>query len=305
MYTVRDDVGLQHTCQSLGVTYLSKPASRLGLGEAVKAASQNKISIDKSGPRKLLIAEDTESVRDVFQRQLKSLKVEADFVVNGADALKAYKTGQYGILFTDLHMPEIDGYEVTRTIREGENGDGHDETSHFPIIVLTADVQMAQRQVYMQYGFDECLLKPVSLGQFKRLLYRWGLLEDDSAPGMPEHISHKKVTKAEKIPVIDTKGLAALMGCVESDAIEMLRSFPSMMEKEVQKIQQAWERGDMNALSEAAHSLKGAARSACCNVLGEAASLLQDSATSGKATMQQIGTVWKEFAAVEAAIKEL
>jgi DNA-binding response OmpR family regulator len=80
LYTVRNDYGMQYTAKVLGAKYLSKPASRLGLGETVKAAAARMTEQDFTGPRKLLIAEDTESVRDVLRRQLQKLGVEADFV---------------------------------------------------------------------------------------------------------------------------------------------------------------------------------------------------------------------------------
>jgi len=187
MYTVRDDAGLQHTLQSLGAVYVSKPASRVGLGEAVLDAASKVQKLSIEGPKRLLIAEDTDSIRDVLQRQLNNLGVEADFVENGALALEALKSKKYGLLLTDLHMPELDGYSVIKHIRdnEGEN--------RFPVIALTADVQMGQRQTYMSYGFDECLLKPVSLGQFKRLLIRWGLLD-----ALIEEESIKSKSKTEK-----------------------------------------------------------------------------------------------------------
>ncbi len=305
MYTVRDDVGLQHTCQSLGVTYLSKPASRLGLGEAVKAASQNRLHVNRDVPCRLLIAEDTASVRDVFKRQLKSLKVEADFVENGADALKAFKTNKYGILFTDLHMPEMDGYELTKTIRASEKEEIEDR---FPIIALTADVQMSQRQIYLEHGFDECLLKPVSLGQFKRLLYRWGLLEEDIGPIMPDIPAMTQRDSLSDIPaaphIIDLPALCDLMGCAEKDAAEMLAAFPAMSDPIIQKIQQAWDVKDMHALGEAAHSLKGAAKSACCPLLAEAASDLQDAVATGSVSEPHITQVWRKFSEVEAEIKK-
>lgn len=305
LYTVRDDLGLQHTCQSLGVNYLAKPASRLGLGAAVKDASQKKVHINKEGPRKLLIAEDTESVRNVFERQLKSLAIDADFVANGQEALDALESNEYAILLTDLHMPEIDGYEVVKTIRKHEE----QKEDHFPVIALTADVQMSQRQVYMEHGFDECLLKPVSLGQFKRLLYRWGLLEDEIAPIMPtipaleEKPARSDIPRAPKI--IDLPALQDLMGCSEEDAKEMLESFPSMSEPILNKMQQSWDTKDMPSLTEAAHSLKGAARSACLNELAQAASELQDAASQGQAIQPQVTQVWRRFAEVEAVLKEL
>ncbi len=278
MYTVRDDIGLQHSLNALGVKYLTKPASRIGLGEAVKDAARRTLKIGIDGPARLLIAEDTESVRDVLGRQLDKLGVEADFVENGRQALAALETGRYGILFSDLHMPEIDGYELVNTIRERENEDKN--APHFPVVVLTADVQMGQRQTYLSHGFDECLLKPVSLGQFRRLLVRWGLLDETDTP--PEETGNTQPSGNNNPgalpPAVDLDAMKAQMGAIDAGSIEMLHMFVDMTAPLIERIGNAHENGDLHDLHEAAHSLKGGARSACCNVLGDIAARLQDAA---------------------------
>lgn len=267
MYTVRDDSGLQHTLQSLGAVYVSKPASRLGLGEAVLDAASKVQRLTVDGPKRLLIAEDTASIRDVLQRQLNNLGVEADFVENGALALEALKSNQYGLLLTDLHMPEIDGYNVIKTIRESEAETNSNK--HFPVISLTADVQMGERQTYMSYGFDECLLKPVSLGQFKRLLIRWGLL--DAQLDAPKK---KQAAPPSSKEAIDKDAIISQMGALDKDTIDMLNMFVEMTEPLIEKITNC-ESNNFEELSELGHSLKGAARSACANTLGDHAATLQ------------------------------
>lgn len=268
MYTVRDDIGLQHSLQSLGVNYLSKPASRVGLGTAVKDATRKMVRTQHDGPQRLLIAEDNPTVREVIQRQLARLEVEADFVTNGREALAALKTGSYAILFTDLHMPDIDGYGVVQSIRANETRDGSD---HFPVVVLTADVQMVQRQIYLAEGFDECLLKPVSLGQLRRLLIRWGLLSDvvDVIPDTPP----PPVAAAQSFSI---ENLMNQMGADRESAIEMLKIFVDMTIPLIDTIRDANAVKDFESLRDSAHSLKGAARSACCDTLGDLASALQD-----------------------------
>jgi signal transduction histidine kinase/CheY-like chemotaxis protein len=298
MYTVRDDAGLSHSLQSLGVTYLTKPASRAGLGAAVRAAAQAVIKMDMSGPKKLLIAEDTESVREVLQRQLDRLGVEADFVEDGNQALKAVETGQYGILFTDLHMPGIDGYEVVRRIREQEK----DGERHYPVIVLTADVNMAQRQVYITHGFDECLLKPVTLGQFRRLLIRWGLLTEEAGGDISDTDNMQEPSEKHEGKAIDIKGLAAMMGGSEQDALEMISLFAEMTEPHIDAIRSACERGDAHTLHEEAHSLKGAARSACAARLGDLAGDLQENAAHGKIPDSLVEDILEEFSKIRSEI---
>jgi len=307
MYTVRDDKGLQHSLQSLGATYLSKPASRAGLGEAVRDCARKPIEIDDSLPKRLLIAEDTEQVRDVLRRQLNTIGADADFVNDGMEALEALKSGKYGLLITDLHMPEMDGYGLVEAIREKEMTD--EKGRHFPVIVLTADVQMAQRQIYLRHGFDECLLKPVSLGQFKRLLIRWGLLEDDgvtsNAPPKESPAPDATPKSGDTPPAIDMKALEAQMGEINDSVIEMLGMFTGMTQPILDQVVQAQAEKDYKALKEAAHSLKGAARSAGCMALGEAAANLQDKADTGQDCTELIKRVQGEFTRADEAIKSL
>lgn len=305
MYTVRDDPGLQHSLQSLGVRYLAKPASRLGLGEALLEATSKMARTQVDGPTRLLIAEDTASVRDLLQRQLKALGAHADFVMNGREALDALATDKYGILFTDLHMPEIDGYGLVEAIRTKEKETGR----RLPVIALTADVQMAQRQVYMAHGFDECLLKPVSLGHFRRLLIRWGLLSQDSAEqSQPQEKSAAPAiapTNDGLPPAIDTKAIVEQMGAFDDMAIEMLGMFIDMTRPVIEKLTASQAANDHHAIAEAAHSLKGGARSACALHLGDLASETQDRAEKKQDTGELSRKIVAEFDRVADTISRM
>lgn len=304
MYTARADTGLSLALQSLGVTYITKPASRPGLGEAVLGAAAAMESMSIDGPTRLLIAEDTASVRDVLGRQLQTLGVDADFVENGLEALEALKSGKYGILFTDLHMPEMDGYGVVEAVRATEKDD---DAKHFPVIVLTADVQMAHRDTYMKHGFDECLLKPVSLGQFRRLLIRWGLLD---AEFQLDHSDDKKaptqeMEESDLPPAIDRDSIMSQMGALDANTVEMMHMFVDMTTPLVKQIEESFDHGDLTKLQEGAHSMKGAARSACCNVLGDIASELQDQSEAGVMRDDLVEAVIKEFERVKAEVSNL
>jgi len=301
MYTVRDDIGLSHSLRALGATFLTKPASRAGLGGAVRDVASQADQLDIDGPRRLLIAEDTEGVREVLSRQLAKLDIEYDFAFDGAAALEAYNTGEYGLLITDLHMPKVDGYEVVKTIRESEEG----SDKHFPVIVLTADVQMAQRNAYLDHGFDECLLKPVSLGQFKQLLMRWGLADK----AVEEPASAPKIEMNSDIqdeaPAIDQAAMIEQMGDFGANEIKMLGMFIGMTQSVMDQIIEANRDGDLNALAEAAHSLKGAALSACAMILGEIAGEIQDAAEAQKDCSDNVEKLIVEYARVGDEIQSL
>jgi len=294
LYTVRDDFGMQYSAKVLGAKYLSKPASRLGLGEAVKAAARRMSEQDYTGPKRLLIAEDTPSVQDLLRRQLEKLGVEADFVSTGFEAVRALEKKEHGILFTDLHMPDMDGYQLVASIRADEERDNIDSLKRFPVIVLTADVQMAQRQAYLSHGFDERLLNPVSLGQFRQLLIRWGVMKEaEDAP--PPDAAHKATLLAgaeenhvglppalnDQMPALDHQMIIQQMGAVDAGAADMLGIFVQMTEPQIDKINAAYDAMDKHLLKELGHSLKGAARSACCPRLGDLAAELQDKGQHG------------------------
>lgn len=304
MYTVRDDAGLQHSLQALGAKYLTKPASRAGLGEAVAGAASKVKRKTIDGPTRLLVAEDTDSVRYVLGKQLDKLDIEFDFAENGKQAIEMLESGEYGLLITDLHMPEMDGYQVVEHIRAEEE---HDENKHFPVIVLTADVQMAQRETYLRHGFDECLLKPVSMGQFKGLLIRWGLLGENSVEISPEKetVSSDNTEKNGLPPAVDIGAMKEQMGAFDESTIEMLHMFADMTAPLIEKIKAAQNANDFHDLMEGAHSLKGAARSACCNVLGDLAAKLQDASETKKDAPELVEDIVKEFDRTCAEIKEL
>jgi signal transduction histidine kinase/DNA-binding response OmpR family regulator len=304
MYTVRDDIGLKHSLKALGVSYLSKPASRVGLGEAIADAAKRIERHQAIGSKSVLIVEDTESIRDVLERQFKKLKIDVSFAPNGIKALLKMEKQEYGIVITDLHMPKMDGYELIKKIRH--NTDINSPLYSYqkaPVIVLTADVQMAQRQVYLSHGFDECLLKPVTYLQLKRLLIRWGLIEEElSELGHEEH-TQKSLPSDITAPAIDIDLVKTQMGEFNEDTIEMLKIFIEMTEPLLDTINSAYKHQDFYGLREAAHSLKGASRSACCNVLGDIAAKLQDGAEAeDKDCKKHIEDIELEF---ERAKKEI
>ena len=99
--------------------------------------------------------------------------------------------------------------------------------------------------------------------------------------------------------------MAAQMGDFDENAIEMLKLFVDMTQPLIERIADAGKNNDRNGLKEAAHSLKGAARSACLNDLGEAAAALQHEAESGGSCQELIEKVGTEFARARAEINAL
>ncbi|MCA9221928.1 MAG: response regulator, partial [Planctomycetales bacterium] len=83
----------------------------------------------------VLLTEDNLTNQDVIRRQLGLLGYACEVANNGAEGLKAYKSGRYAMILTDCHMPEMDGYEMTGAIRKAEAG----SKARIPIVAVTAN----------------------------------------------------------------------------------------------------------------------------------------------------------------------
>ncbi|SDY50843.1 PocR ligand-binding domain-containing protein [Tindallia californiensis] len=119
----------------------------------------------RSKKRSILIVDDDRIGREVVSRTLKKEKFLVDTAVNGAEAIEKARERSYDLILMDCQMPEIDGYEATRSIRKYE---GMKERKT-PIIALTAKALPGDREACLKAGMDAYLEKPLNL----ELLKEW------------------------------------------------------------------------------------------------------------------------------------
>jgi CheY-like chemotaxis protein len=120
--------------------------------------------------RKVLVVDDHPVNREVLMRQLAILGIDADSAVDGEDALAKWSIGDYALVLADIHMPQIDGYELTRRIRAIESEHG---SPRLPIVAVTANVMKGEEQRCLALGMDAYLSKPISVDRLKSTLERW------------------------------------------------------------------------------------------------------------------------------------
>jgi CheY-like chemotaxis protein/HPt (histidine-containing phosphotransfer) domain-containing protein len=119
-------------------------------------------------PQRILIAEDNAVNQKVLIAQVSRLGYRADIVSDGEKALAALARTPYALVLMDLHMPVLDGYAATATIREREG-----LRLHTPVIAVTASVIEGEREKCLAAGIDDYLPKPVRSEDLSAMLTKW------------------------------------------------------------------------------------------------------------------------------------
>jgi CheY-like chemotaxis protein len=119
------------------------------------------------GPR-VLLAEDDMVNQALIRRMLEKLGCCVEVVGTGREAVAAVARIEYGLVFMDCQMPEMDGFEATAAVRQSETG-----SRHVPIIALTASAMQGDREACLAAGMDDYLSKPLGLRDLERMLRRW------------------------------------------------------------------------------------------------------------------------------------
>ncbi len=122
----------------------------------------------------ILVAEDNAVNQKVVLRMLAKLGVAVDLAKNGEEAIAAVNTRNYDLVFMDVQMPIIGGYEATRRIRTREQ-----TPAHLPIVAMTAAAMASDREECLAAGMDDYVSKPTKIKELEAVLLRW--LPDESA----------------------------------------------------------------------------------------------------------------------------
>jgi signal transduction histidine kinase/CheY-like chemotaxis protein len=117
----------------------------------------------------VLLVEDDAVNQLVVETMLSKLGCSVEVVGDGEAACEASERARYDLILMDLHMPNMDGYEATRRIREGEKLRG----LYTPIVALTADALAGDRQRCIDAGMDDFVTKPISTTMLAAVVERW------------------------------------------------------------------------------------------------------------------------------------
>ncbi len=204
-------------------------------------------------------------------RQLGLLGVGADTSEDGVEALEAWTKGDYALVLADIHMPRMDGYELTQQLRATE---AERSLARTPIVAVTANAMKGEEERCLAAGMDGYLAKPVAIDRLRMILERWLSIGRAGGAGAASEGGGRD-------RAIDRDVLAAWLGDDKAGIDALLVKFRDSAVDSERAIDAAWRGGDLAELAAAAHRLKGAAQAVGAAGVGRTAAALEQAGKSG------------------------
>ncbi len=285
--------------------FISKPFRRAGLLDCLKQAlrlesrlvapvSPKGASFAKhvkpgGGRWSVLLAEDNTINQMVAIKMLEHQGCRVEVASNGQEAIDALKRRAFDLVLMDCQMPEVDGFEATRRIRQGEPGV---LTPQLPIIALTARALQGDREKCLQSGMDDYLTKPLEMDPLSEVLNRW--LANPKAPPAPAPVSPPATLSTKPVAVIfDRADFMRRLMDDESLAAAMVESYLADMPAQLDKLKAAIAAGDADAAGKVAHRIKGASASMGAVAFRDAAHELETAGRAGD--LAKVRSVYPEL----------
>ena len=269
-------------------------SEREGIHLCTRHSAREELKRFSGGNSRILLVEDNIFNQQVAMGILKKLDLTIDAVGNGEEALKALALQPYDLVFMDVQMPVMDGYEATAKIRDPQSLVlRHD----IPVIAMTAKAIAGDREKCLEMGMNDYITKPVSLKSLVEVLEKWlpkdkrgqvngNLVISNSCP-LPEEDETEARTLLDKKAILNR-----LMGDEEL-VKRLLNSFLEDILLQLPKLEEAFKNKDIRQVELHAHSIKGAAGNAGAISLQQMAEKVEASVESGN--LEDAAALMPEF----------
>jgi signal transduction histidine kinase/CheY-like chemotaxis protein/HPt (histidine-containing phosphotransfer) domain-containing protein len=209
-------------------------------------------SMGQRHPLHILLAEDHPTNQKLALRILDRLGYRADVAANGLEVLAALERQHYDVVLMDMQMPEMDGLETTRRIRQHELE--HDD-EHLRIVAMTANAMQGDRELCLAAGMDDYVSKPIRVELLVDALERVKAHEHHDEEGAGGNNVAGGLTADS---ILDPTALANLREVVGDDAfmVELIETFLTDAPKLIKDMETAVAQNDAALLRLSAHSLK-------------------------------------------------
>ncbi|HEY3383491.1 MAG TPA: ATP-binding protein [Vicinamibacterales bacterium] len=222
-----------------------------------------------SGVRVLLV-EDNQINQRVEREMLEGLGASVQIATDGREAVDVVmRVGErFDAVLMDLQMPEMDGDEATRVIRQKR------PDLLLPIIAVTANSIESERAACIDAGMNDYLAKPVDPGRLEAMLKRWVTPHVPARPAATEVAGVSADVPTLEIAGVNAPSALGRLNGKQDLLVRLLRGFVSDHGRSAAEIAEAVSRGDLETASKLTHALKGVAGTlSAFEVLGAARAL--------------------------------
>ncbi len=251
----------------LTLVWAQRDGSASGL--ITRQIARRQQSLEAQAPRqdrvRVLVVEDNPINLQVASRNLEKLGCDVHTAKNGAEAVAMLEHHDVAVVFMDIQMPVMDGFEATRVIREQEANTDR----HLPIVAMTAHAMAGYRELCLQAGMDGYITKPLRLADMGRALSRWAHVaeqvpETPEVPAQPQPAPRSPTASATVLEDLDAPVLDQAQADEVSDGSpDALRELLDLLLEtgttNLDHATQALREGDAQRARRSLHSLKGAA----------------------------------------------
>ena len=248
------------------------------------------VSAMRTEPR-LLLVEDNPVNLLVAQKLLSALGFRCETAANGDIALKRMQLEHFDLILMDCQMPVLDGYAATRRWRELETQRA--EGGRLPIVAMTANAMAGDRQRCLDAGMDDYLAKPVSREQLESCLHRWlpdrmnfvlrnAALVTPAEPAPPSPAVATARAPAPSFPVLDQTMLEELREIAGDETSRIISIFLEDAPRLIGTLEKAAAVPDLDAMRDAAHTLKSSSANVGAMALSAAAKRVELGARARK-----------------------
>jgi two-component system sensor histidine kinase EvgS len=204
--------------------------------------------------RRVLVAEDHPTNQALMRWRMQQLGLEGEIVGDGSAALLALRSSHYDLLITDCRMPGMDGYALTRAIRQQEM---EKRQPRLPVIALTASALGEEVERCRNAGMDDFLAKPVDLSTLRDTIARWLPAGNASAVTGDDSLDRLSNARGGELPDLpDLPALARRFGS-EEVANRMLDSLIATTREDIAALDAAVESADPAEVHERLHRIAG------------------------------------------------